>query len=326
MYLSLNGIMKAGRYRNGPGAKHPADVEMFARCGWVGFFPTKKSRHPIWVSGSLAYTTLLDTMQRYFPERCIRFINHNCCLTDVEHSHEAIIDPEEWERVQLELARRKNSPRRTHCNSPFAGKLICGDCGEIFGSKVWHSTSKYRRTIWQCNAKFKGEEKCRTPHLYEDDLKQHFITALSMLITNRDVLLDDLRTIRAQWLDFHAIEKECEDLLQEMDVVSGMIKAVVNENASMEMSQAAYTDRYNTLVDRFEKSQSRYDELQNLKERRQIQADEISGCLFALYELDLLELEFNDALRNTVIRHVVVYTDEHLIFHFKTGHEISVKI
>ena len=126
------------------------------------------------------------------------------------------------------------------------------------------------RTIWQCNAKFKGEEKCRTPHLYEDDLKEHFVTALSKLLTDRDALLDDLRTIRAKWLDFHAIEKECEDLLQEMDVVSGMIKAVVNENASMEMSQAAYTDRYNALVDRFEKSQSRYDELQQLKERRQI--------------------------------------------------------
>lgn len=98
------------------------------------------------------------------------------------------------------------------------------------------------------------------------------------------------------------------------------------ENASMEMSQAAYTNRYSALVNRFEKSQSRYDELQQLKERRQMQADEISGCLFALYELDTLELKFNDVLWNTVIRHVTVYNDEHLVFHFKTGHEISVKI
>ena len=84
----------------------------------------------------------------------------------VEHSHPAIILPEEWEKVQLELARRRDSDRRTVCSSPFAGKLVCGDCGETYGSKVWHSTSKYRRTIWQCNAKFKGEHKCRTPHLY----------------------------------------------------------------------------------------------------------------------------------------------------------------
>ena len=43
---------------------------------------TKIPVTPYGVTGILAYTTLLDTMQRYFPERCIRFINHNCCLTD----------------------------------------------------------------------------------------------------------------------------------------------------------------------------------------------------------------------------------------------------
>jgi len=60
----------------------------------------------------------------------------------VEHSHEAIIAPAEWDKVQLELARRKNSPRYTVCNSPFAGKIICGDCGEIFGSKLWLSAQR----------------------------------------------------------------------------------------------------------------------------------------------------------------------------------------
>lgn len=49
----------------------------------------------------------------------------------VEHSHPAIIAPEEWELVQLELHRRRDSGRRTICSSPFAGKLICGDCGEF---------------------------------------------------------------------------------------------------------------------------------------------------------------------------------------------------
>ena len=42
-------------------------------------------------------------------------------------------------------------------------------------SKVWHSTSKYRRTIWQCNHKFKNDKKCKTPHLYEDTLKDTFL-------------------------------------------------------------------------------------------------------------------------------------------------------
>ncbi len=122
----------------------------------------------------------------------------------VEHSHPAIIAPEEWERVQLELHRRKDNSRRTLCNGPFAGKLICGDCGEIFGSKVWHSNSKYRRTIWQCNAKFKGDKKCTTPHLYEDDIKALFVVALSKLMVNREALLEDGRLIRCELMDTYA--------------------------------------------------------------------------------------------------------------------------
>ena len=74
--------------------------------------------------------------------------------------------------------------------------IICGDCGEIFGSKVWHSNSKYRRTIWRCNAKYENGDPCSTPHLYEEDLKQYFITALSELLADRTALLEDGRLIR----------------------------------------------------------------------------------------------------------------------------------
>lgn len=35
------------------------------------------------------------------------------------------------------------------------------------------------------NGKFKGEKKCTTSHLYEDDIKDLFITALSTLLSDR---------------------------------------------------------------------------------------------------------------------------------------------
>ena len=244
----------------------------------------------------------------------------------VEHSHEAIIDPEEWEKVQLELARRKGSTRRTQCNSPFSGKLICGDCGQIFGSKVWHSNSKYRRTIWRCNAKYESSDPCSTPHLYEDDLKQYFVTALSELLADRTSLLEDGRLIRRELLDFSAIDTEIDDILRELDVVAGMIKHLVDENAAQAKSQATYIGQYNSLVERYENLQSRYDTLQQQKERRLIQADAIGGCLFALEELDLLQITFSEALWNTVIDHVTVYADERLVFHFKNGSEVEVSI
>ena len=96
----------------------------------------------------------------------------------VKDSHPAIIEPWEWEQVQAELERRKNSRNRHRQTSPFSGKIICADCGEIFGAKTWHSTDRYRRVVWQCNGKFKGERKCETPHLTEERLKELFLAAL----------------------------------------------------------------------------------------------------------------------------------------------------
>lgn len=46
----------------------------------------------------------------------------------VENSHPAIIDRREWDMVQGELRRRKATPGRNHSQSPFSGKVICGDC------------------------------------------------------------------------------------------------------------------------------------------------------------------------------------------------------
>ena len=244
----------------------------------------------------------------------------------VEHSHPAIIAPDEWERVQLELKLRKDSGRRTFSTSPFAGKLICGDCREIFGSKVWHSNSKYRRTIWQCNAKFKGDTICPTPHLYEDDIKELFVVALSKLLVDREALLEDGRLIRHELMDTAAIDTECEELLQEMDVVAGLIQKWINENAVNAIDQDEYISRYNSLVERHEKAQNRYDTLQKKRDRRLIQADIMSGFLFAITELDTLQLQFNPALWHTTIDHVTVYADERLVFHFKNGSEVEVRL
>lgn len=73
----------------------------------------------------------------------------------VENSHPAIIDPLEFDIVQEEFLRRENAGKKYSSTSIFASKMICGDCGSYFGAKVWHSNSKYRRVIYQCNSKFK---------------------------------------------------------------------------------------------------------------------------------------------------------------------------
>jgi len=54
----------------------------------------------------------------------------------VANSHPTIIEPEVFDLVQYELKRRKKDGRFTSCAYPFSGKIICGECGDIYGSKT----------------------------------------------------------------------------------------------------------------------------------------------------------------------------------------------
>ena len=113
------------------------------------------------------------------------------------------------------------------------------------------------------------------------------MVALSKLMVNREALLEDGRLIRHELMDTAAIDTGCEELLQEMEVVAGLIQKCVNENAVQTIDQDEYINRYNALVERHEKLQSRYDTLQKKRERRLQQADAMSGFLFAITELIL---------------------------------------
>ncbi|QGJ86557.1 site-specific recombinase [Streptococcus phage phi-SsuYTJ2_rum] len=115
----------------------------------------------------------------------------------VENSHEAIIDEETWETVQLEMARRKTYRDEHQLKSyimqseanPFTTKVFCGACGSAFGRKNW-ATSRGKRKVWQCNNRYriKGVEGCYSSHLDEATLEQIFLKALELLSENIDLL------------------------------------------------------------------------------------------------------------------------------------------
>ena len=125
----------------------------------------------------------------------------------VEDSHPAIIDKEMWEAVQLEMERRRNFALQygiqkleyATTSNPFAGRVICGSCGQVFGRKVWNSTDdRFRRIIWRCNGKYvvKGEKGCESRHIDDEVLYQAFVDVFNAMIENRDYFLAKWKELR----------------------------------------------------------------------------------------------------------------------------------
>ena len=224
----------------------------------------------------------------------------------VENSHEAIIDAKEFDMVQAELTRRKKLGKSYSCNSVFSSKIVCGDCGEFYGSKVWHSNSKYKRTIWQCNNKFKGEKKCSTPHLYEEDIKAEFIKEFNKLLQNKDEILENCRIVQATLTDCSDIDTDIETLTCELDVISELIRKLVDDNACNIIDQNEYISKYDNYVKRYESAKTKLEKLQNKKYQRLLKRDAIGAFMFALMEQDEVIKQFDERLFNSVVERVVV--------------------
>ena len=240
----------------------------------------------------------------------------------VECSHPAIIDPAEWEAVQVEVARRKKLGRRHDCFTPFSGKVICGDCGGVYGSKIWHSNSKYRRVIWQCNRKFKNETKCTTPHVDEEILKERFLQAVSEYMADPEERIESLRSVQRTMSCTDFIDADIEEKEAELELLSGMIRNCVMMKASASLTEQEYQAQYTELSQRYESTKAGYETLLNRRKQMEATAITFSGILFRLAELPHIPMEFNETLWHTLVDHVTIYNDERIAFTFTDGTEI----
>lgn len=241
----------------------------------------------------------------------------------MEFSHEPIIQPDEWDTVQKEFARRKALGRSYSGNSVFASRIVCGDCGCFYGSKVWNSTSKYRRVIWQCNNKFKGEHKCATPHLDEDTIKASFLAAFSTLLVGKEAILENCEQVKAMYTDCAAIDAELAELLREIDVVTELTRKCVEENAANAQNQDEYLARYNGYVERYNAAKEKVETLEQERTLRLARVDSFDAFIRTVKDMNAVPYEFSDKLWLKTVDTVTVKPDGTMVFRFQNGMELN---
>ena len=243
----------------------------------------------------------------------------------VSGSHPAIIPSEVFDEVQLEMKRRReaNYTAREHC---FSGRIICGDCGAPYIEKVWHSTSQYKRRIWQCSRKFKNDERCRTPHLYEDDVKAAFIRAMNAMIDGKDDLISDYKQIIRLLTDHAALDSEAKQQTEEADVVAELIRKCVAENATNSQDQEAYLERYKGLKVRYEVAAQRLKQIEDQRAERKQRRQKMLEFIRMMDYSDGLLTDFDEGLWNAMVENMTVQIGGGMVFRWKNGTETPVII
>ncbi|MBR1738239.1 MAG: recombinase family protein [Firmicutes bacterium] len=242
----------------------------------------------------------------------------------VEGDHEPIIQPKIFDRVQTLMQARGGGKNRSSSVNVLSGKIKYGDCGSWYGSKVWHSTDKYRRVIWQCNHKFDGGEKCTTPHLSEDTIKQLFIKALNILGKERAAIVAGFEEIKDSSFSTEVLEAEVEVLTGEVNIISELIQKSIDENAHVAQDQTEYQKRYLALVQRFEVTKAKLDEAQSEIIKKNAQRQMMENFMESLQLLpEQIEI-FDEGTWYALCDHITVYSKDDIRVTFQNGMEIPL--
>ena len=197
--------------------------------------------------------------------------------------------------------------------------LICGQCGGWYGAKVWHSTDKYRRTIYRCNDKFKSH--CKTPHLTEDDIKEAFVRAVNQLIENKADVLDSITLLKERLTDTEDLEEERDRISTDLNLLADKIQQLIAENARVAQNQDDYDRNYNELVSRYEAAKTQYDKTCEAIQYRKARSRQMDSFIRELRDQDLIK-EFDARLWGSLVDFITVYSKDDIRVTFKDGTEI----
>lgn len=159
----------------------------------------------------------------------------------VKDTHQAIIDPQQWERVQALLARETRAPNFKQNISIFAGFLRCGDCGRAMSKVTRHGQDYY------CCGSYKryGASVCT----------QHWVSHREL----EEIILGDLNQLIRSVQDLQAIEQECRPTTPQREVEAQCRKLQAQLDRVHHRSQRAYEDYQDGLIDKVELHRYRQD-------------------------------------------------------------------
>ena len=242
----------------------------------------------------------------------------------VEEHHPAIIDPATFELVQAEMERRKKDGVRFSGISIFASKIRCGECGGWYGRRTWHSTDKYRCTVYQCIKKYTEKRHCKTPHIKEEDIKRLFVEALNHLVFAKEETMANLKSLRETLCDVSALDGEREEMANEAAALEKEIRNLIAVNARAPQDQKEYGNKYDNLRSCFEKALARLDTIDVEKKKRHGREVRIRDFIGRLSNINGEQTTFDESLWCGMVEYVTVHSATKIVFTFVGGIEVTV--
>lgn len=192
----------------------------------------------------------------------------------VENTHPAIIEREEWEKVQKLMKQKTTDLGFDENQSVFAGFLKCGDCGRAMCKKNHKNTKGETFYDFNCGTYVRvGKNACSSHYIREDVLKRIVLDDLNQIIammTNLKEVVEQAKE-KAKSLDNTAklYDEEIEKSSMELQKIRKLKQKVFEEYALGTISGQEYSEYREQYIQKEKQLESKLSELQGKQEQRQ---------------------------------------------------------
>ena len=246
----------------------------------------------------------------------------------ISNSHPAIIPPDQFDLVQVELERRARHGSKLSGKNVLTAKLICGDCGGYFGHKVFHGRDRFRTDVWYCNQRYNGEKVCETPLLKEYAIKKAFLAAFGKVLKNRTAYEALYESELRKLSDTTELENQRAWAEEALQGALELLQDIIRENTQYKQDQRLYLEKYNAQKRIVDEKKAVLEAAKKAILEQTARKEKLRRFMNALGLCDNEVSEFRDDIFTFSIDRILVKKDSKgtLVFCFNDGTEITEHI
>ncbi len=225
--------------------------------------------------------------------------------------------------VRLEIDRRLMLKGKYSGTDILTAKIKCGECGSSYGAKVWHSNDKYRRVMYQCNSKYSGKEKCKTPAIRSEDIESRFVNVVNILIESKDEIISNLEKVLDKICNKKELLEEKEKLENSLTEQVEKIQDLIDINSRVAQNQEKYKKEYDAMIKVYDETKCRFEQLEIELSRQAAKHQVIKDYISTLNKQEKPLTKFDGLIWGSLLESATIKDKDVIVFRFKDGTEIK---
>lgn len=239
----------------------------------------------------------------------------------ITNHHPAIIEPEMFDMVQSEMARRgciKKNDKKKHYGKysgkfPFNNLIICGDCGAKYRRTMWVEKNGDKKHVWRCVNRIQDGKKthCRRSVSINDTyLTKKTVEAINIIYKSRSRVKDILKCSIASLMGDTEQPMITENMAR-LEELSDLVRDAIFKNATGEMTPKELEKICYEVKTESEKLRKENEEHEMTRKMKSAESSKLKQIFKAVDEMaeELTEID-NTLVRNIIEKMEVISEDK----------------